>query len=158
MDNLIPISFILNGKKTEVLIPPNITLADMLHDYLGIISVKKGCDTGECGACTVLLNGNPVTSCLILAPQAEGQEVTTLEGLSENGELHPLQKSFIENGAVQCGYCIPGMMLTAAALLKKNPRPQRQEIAKAISGNLCRCTGYIQQIKAIEDASKKLEK
>lgn len=157
MSDLISVSFILNGRKTEVLIPPNITLADMLHDYLGLISVKKGCDTGECGACTVLLNGDPVTSCLILAPQVEGREVITLEGIFKGMELHPLQKSFVENDAIQCGYCISGMIMTSTALLMKNPRPTRQEITEVLSGNLCRCTGYLRQIKAIEDVFKSLK-
>ena len=152
MNELIKISFILNGRKISVYVPPNITLADMLHDYLGLTSVKKGCDTGECGACTVLLNDNPVTSCLVLAPQVEGQRVITVEGIIKGYELHPLQKSFIKRAGFQCGFCTPGILLTSIALLKEKPDLTDKEIKEALSGNLCRCTGYVQIIESIKDA------
>ncbi|RLG86023.1 MAG: (2Fe-2S)-binding protein, partial [Thermoprotei archaeon] len=137
------VRFKLNGRPVEVDVPPNRTLLDVLRRDLGIRSVKRGCERGECGACTVLLNGEPVTSCLILIPQVEGAEVITLEYLHKNGKLHPIQKAFIEAGAVQCGFCTPGFILTAYALLMKNPEPTREEVKKALSGNICRCTGYV---------------
>ncbi len=129
----------------------------MLREDLNFTGVKEGCGIGECGACTVLMNGKPVNSCLVLIGQAEGSEVVTIEGLKgKNGELHPLQEAFIEAGAVQCGYCIPGMILSAEALLQNNPHPTEDLIKEAISGNLCRCTGYRQIIDAVKIASKKI--
>lgn len=130
---------------------------DVLREDLNFTGVKEGCGIGECGACTVLMNGKPVNSCLVLIGQAEGSEVVTIEGLKgKNGELHPLQEAFIEAGAVQCGYCIPGMILSAEALLQNNPHPTEDLIKEAISGNLCRCTGYRQIIDAVKIASKKI--
>ena len=152
------VSFKLNGELVEVDVPPNMTLLDVLRRKLGILSVKRGCERGECGACTVLINGDPVCSCLVLAPQAEGKEIITLEYLSKNGEIHPIQEAFIEAGAIQCGFCIPGFILTAYALLKRNPNPTIDEIKKALEGNLCRCTGYIKIIEAIQLAAKKLQR
>lgn len=151
------VRFRLNGKPVETFTKPNDTLLNLLRRNLGITSVKRGCEVGECGACTVLLDGNPVVSCLILAPTVEGKEITTIEGISKEGELHPLQQAFIKAGAVQCGFCTPGMILTAKALLDKNPNPSLLEIKEAIQGNLCRCTGYTKIIQAIQLASKEIK-
>ena len=125
----------------------------MLREKLGLTGTKEGCGTGECGACTVLVNGEPVNSCLYLAVRADGQSVLTIEGLAQNGQLHPLQQAFIENAAVQCGFCAPGMLLSAKALLDRNPRPTEQEIREGVAGNICRCTGYVKIVKAIQQAS-----
>lgn len=144
------LTFSLNGQQTKVEIEPSLLLVDMLRNRLGLTGTKIGCGEGDCGACTVLLNGQPVNSCLILAAQVEGQEVLTVEGLGTYDKLHPLQEAFIAAGAVQCGFCTPGMLLSAKALLDENPQPTRQQIAKHISGNLCRCTGYAKIIDAIE--------
>ena len=152
--NKINIRFILNKKQVEISVEPNITLLDVLRYKLKLTGTKKGCNRGNCGACTVLLDGKPVYSCLILAPQVNNREVFTVEGLGEPGKLHPLQKAFIKHGAAQCGYCTPGMLLSAKALLDKNPNPTVEEVKEAISGNLCRCTGYSQIIDAILDAAK----
>lgn len=131
-------------------IDSQMTLLEVLREGLGLMGVKEGCDTGNCGACTVLLDGEPVLACLTLAVEAQGREITTIEGLALKGELHPLQRSFIEHGAIQCGYCTPGMLLSAKALLDRNPRPTEQEIKENLYGNLCRCTGYVKIIKAIQ--------
>jgi carbon-monoxide dehydrogenase small subunit len=141
---------IVNSKPVEVKVDPTWTLLYVLREELKLTGTKKGCEKGDCGACTVLLQGKPVNSCLVLALQAEGKEIETIEGLGRADDLHPLQKSFIANGAVQCGFCTPGMLLSAAALLKKNPSPTEKEIRTAISGNLCRCTGYQKIVKAIQ--------
>jgi len=148
------IRFVLNGKEIEIEVPPHWTLLRLLRERLGLTGTKEGCGIGECGACTVLLDGLPVNSCLILVPKVEGRRVETVEGLGSRESLHPLQRSFIEHGAVQCGFCTPGMLMSAKALLEKNPRPTREEIKEAISGNLCRCTGYQQIIEAIEAVGK----
>ena len=153
--NQIKISFTLNGQQVSRETRPNKRLVDFLREDCGCLSVKEGCGEGECGACTVILNGEPVTSCLILAGQVEGDEIITLEGLSQDGELDALQESFMVSGAVQCGFCTSGMILSAKALLAKNPRPSREEIRRALSGNLCRCTGYSKIIKAVEMAIAK---
>lgn len=142
------ISCRVNGDAVQKEINSDLRLIDFLRENLRLTGVKEGCGEGECGACTVLLNGDPVNSCLVLAVQAEGAEIITIEGLAENGELNLLQKAFIDYGAVQCGFCTPGMILSAKALLDKNPHPSETEIRRAISGNLCRCTGY----QAIVDA------
>ncbi len=144
------IRFILNGKEVEVEVPPHWTLLQLLREKLGLTGTKEGCGIGECGACTVLLDGMPVNSCLVLAPKVDGRKVETIEGMGSRESLHPLQRSFIEFGAVQCGFCTPGMLMSAKSLLEKNPHPTREEIKEAISGNLCRCTGYQQIIEAIE--------
>jgi len=144
------IKFTLNGEKVEVDTSPNTTLLDMLRRQLGIKSVKRGCERGECGACTVLMDGKPVYSCLILAPKVDGREIITIEYLSKNGELHEIQKAFIEAGAVQCGFCTSAFILTAYSLLNQNPKPSRKEIVKALEGILCRCTGYVKIIDAID--------
>jgi len=149
----IKISFTLNNRAVTIETYPNKRLVDVLREECGCLSVKEGCGEGECGACTILVNNEPVTSCLMLAGQIEGDTVLTLEGLSENGELDKLQTAFIKSGAVQCGFCTPGMILAARALLVKNSRPTREEIKVALSGNLCRCTGYARIIKAVEMAA-----
>lgn len=148
------ICFNLNGKEVTVMAPPDMTLLELLRERLDLTGTKKGCEIGECGACTVIVNKKAVNSCLVLVPQVEGAEVITVEGLSQNGELDPLQQSFIENHAIQCGFCTPGMLMSAKALLMNNPDPTKEEIMEAISGNLCRCTGYVQIIKAIESVGK----
>lgn len=146
----------VNGKRFSVRVKPYKTLVDVLREDLGFKGVNKGCNRGECGACTVLMDGEPVNSCCVLALQAEGADILTIEGLKEDGKLHPLQKTFIEKGALQCGFCTPGMILSAKKLLDYNPNPTREEIKRAISGNLCRCTGYVKIIDAIEEASNRV--
>ena len=145
-----PIRLKINGVEEEVLVEPWWTLARVLREGLNLTGVKTGCETGDCGACTVLLDGMVMKSCLILAPKAEGREILTIEGLGgENGNLHPLQVAFIEHGAIQCGYCTPGMILCAKALLDENPNADEEEVKQFMSGNLCRCTGYVKIIEAI---------
>lgn len=148
------VSFMLNGKDIEVEAPGNRALLDLLRDDLGVKSVKKGCENGECGACTVLLDGAPVTSCLVLAPQIEGRTVTTIDGLEDDPFMVKLRQAFLEDGAIQCGFCTPGMLISSYALLKGTPKPTADEVKKAIEGNLCRCTGYVAIIKAILHASE----
>ncbi len=143
------LSFILNGLPADVLVKPTDTLLDVLREKLGVVSPKRGCDTGDCGACTVLLEGEPVRSCLTIALTIAGKAVETVEGLSQDGKLHPLQQSFHEHYAAQCGFCTPGMLMSAKALLDKNPKPTREEIVEAISGNLCRCGAYEEIVEAI---------
>jgi carbon-monoxide dehydrogenase small subunit len=140
----------LNGEEVTIYIRPDALLLDVLRDKIGLMGTKEACGQGECGACTVLLDGEPVTSCLVPALKAQGREVVTVEGLASGTELHPLQKAFIEHGAVQCGYCTPGMLMSAKALLDRNPHPTEEEIKEAISGNLCRCTGYLNIVRAIK--------
>jgi aerobic-type carbon monoxide dehydrogenase small subunit (CoxS/CutS family) len=150
------ISFILNGESVEVEIEPHLTLLQLLRDNLELTGTKEGCGMGECGACTVLLDGKAVNSCIFPALEVEGKKVTTIEGLSDGqGNLHPIQKAFIEHGAIQCGFCTPGMVLSAKALLHENPKPSEEEIRDGIAGNLCRCTGYLQIVQAIKAASEK---
>jgi aerobic-type carbon monoxide dehydrogenase small subunit (CoxS/CutS family) len=145
------IEFVLNKHSVAVESPPDITLLTLLRDYLGLTGTKEACEIGECGACSVVLDGRLVNSCLVLAPQVAGREVITIEGVrGADGGLNDMQENFIEYGAVQCGFCIPGMVLAGEALLMRNPRPTRHEIREAISGNLCRCTGYQQIVDAIE--------
>jgi carbon-monoxide dehydrogenase small subunit len=143
----------VNDEEVNIQVKPDAILLDVLRDALGLMGTKEACGQGECGACTVLLDGQPVTSCLVPALKAQGREVMTVEGLASGGELHPLQKAFIEHGAVQCGYCTPGMLMSAKALLDRNPHPTEEEIKEAISGNLCRCTGYVKIVEAIKEAS-----
>ena len=145
----------INSREYELLVADNETLAQILRgSQVNLTGTKQGCETGDCGACTVIMDGKPVNSCLVLAVQANGREVTTIEGLVANGELHPIQRAFMEEGAVQCGFCTPGMVLKAKALLDKNPHPTRQEIRRALTGNLCRCTGYFKIVNAVERASE----
>ena len=148
------ISINLNGETRFVHVEPNDVLLDVLRDKLGIKSPKSGCERGDCGACAVLIDGKSVRSCLVLAIEVDGQEITTIEGLSKDG-LTPLQESFIEHNAFQCGFCAPGVTISATELLNKNPHPNREEIKEAIAGNLCRCTGYESIIEAIEVVAKK---
>ena len=148
----IKIQFNLNGNDVSVTADPNKRLVDFLREDMGMTSVKEGCGEGECGACTIIYNGKAVTSCLMLAGQADGSTIVTLEGVSENGQLNYIQQAFVDAGAVQCGYCTPGMVLSAKALLDKKPDATDEEIRRAMSGNLCRCTGYSKIIKAVEMA------
>lgn len=151
------ITLTVNGKEERVLIETRKTLSYLLREVLGLTGTKEGCGEGECGACTVLLDGKAVNSCMVLAVTAQGKEVLTVEGLAQGEKLHPLQRAFIEEGAVQCGFCTPGMLLTAKALLDRNPNPTEEEIKRSISGNICRCTGYQSIIRAIQGASKMLK-
>ena len=148
----IKIQFNLNGNDVSVTADPNKRLVDFLREDMGMTSVKEGCGEGECGACTIIYNGKAVTSCLMLAGQADCSTIVTLEGVSENGQLNYIQQAFVDAGAVQCGYCTPGMVLSAKALLDKKPDATDEEIRRAMSGNLCRCTGYSKIIKAVEMA------
>jgi carbon-monoxide dehydrogenase small subunit len=145
----------VNGEEYEVAVEPHCTLLEVLRGDLGLTGVKRGCDQGECGACTVLMDGLPVPSCLILAVQAQGRGITTIEGLAKGGELDPIQQAFIEQFGFQCGFCTPGMILTAKALLDRNPHPTEDEIKEAIAGVICRCTGYVQIIEAIQAAAER---
>jgi len=150
------IDFIVNDREYSIDVEPDMRLIDVLRNKLGLTGVKEGCGEGECGACTVLIDGDAVNSCLVMAVQARGKKIITIEGLEKNGELDPLQSAFIENGAVQCGYCTPGMIMSAKALLIKNPKPSEEEIREAIAGNICRCTGYNNIVKAVKMASNNL--
>ena len=141
--------FDINGLPYESEIDVRRTLLEVLRETFGLMGTKKGCNEGECGACTVLLDGRPVLSCLTLAVEAQGKQITTVEGLARDGELDPLQASFIEHGSLQCGFCTPGMLLAARGLLNENPHPDEEEVRRAIAGNLCRCTGYDKIVKAI---------
>ena len=144
----------INGITYEVAVEPRRTLLEVLRDNLSLTGAKKACDTGDCGACTVLMDGKPVASCLVLAVEAQGKDIITIEGLAKDGQLYPIQKAFVEYGAIQCGFCTPGMILSAKALLDRNPKPTEDEVKDAIVGNLCRCTGYAKIIEAIVAASK----
>jgi len=144
----------VNRKVHKLQVPPNKTLLEVLREDLSLSGTKEGCEDGTCGACTVLLDGKPVRSCLILATEAQGRDILTIEGLSDGEKLHPIQEAFIKHGGVQCGFCTPGMILTAKALLDDNPEPTEAEVREAISGNLCRCTGYVKIIKSIMAAVK----
>jgi carbon-monoxide dehydrogenase small subunit len=149
------VSFTLNGRETEVIVKPLTTLQKLLREQLGLTATKAGCKQGGCGSCTVLVNGEPMMSCLLPAEDVEGQEVTTLEGLAHDGELHAIQEAFHEKFAVQCGFCTPGMILVAKALLDRNPSPGREEIVEALTGNYCRCTGYEPIIQAVDEAARR---
>ncbi|MGC1404970.1 MAG: (2Fe-2S)-binding protein [Thermodesulfobacteriota bacterium] len=139
----------VNDHEYDLVIPVNRTLTQVLRENLKLTGTKHGCSVGDCGSCTVLMDGQPVNSCLVLAVEAEGREIQTIEGLAEDGKLHPVQQAFVDKGGIQCGFCSPGMILTAKALLDKNPTPTETEIREAISGNLCRCTGYQKIVEAI---------
>jgi len=141
----------INGRAYELEVRPNMTLLDLLRDELGLTGTKRGCEVGECGACTVLMNGHAVNSCLVLAPQINNHEILTVEGLADGEKLHPLQESFLDHDAVHCGFCTPGMLMSAKDLLDHTPDPSEHEVRTAISGNLCRCSGYQQIVDAIKD-------
>jgi aerobic-type carbon monoxide dehydrogenase small subunit (CoxS/CutS family) len=145
----------VNEEPVEVAFDPAKTLLEVLREDLGLTGTKHGCELGECGACAVLLDGEPVLSCLVLGVECEGRSVTTVEGLAQGPVLHPLQEAFADLGAAQCGYCTPGILCTAKALLDENPKPSREQIQQALSGNLCRCTGYLQIFEAVEEAAKR---
>ncbi len=144
----------INDREYDAAAAPNRTLADFIRYQLGLTGTKKGCEMGDCGSCTVIMDGRPVNSCLVLAVQADGRKITTIEGLETDKGLHPIQDKFVEKGAIQCGFCSPGMILSAKSLLDKNPNPDRSEIRKAVSGNLCRCTGYQKIIDAVESVNR----
>jgi len=146
----------VNGEEREVLAPVHHTLLEVLREDLALTGTKHGCELGECGTCTVLVDGQPVLSCLVLPVECQGRPITTVEGMAAGGVLHPLQQAFVELGAAQCGYCTPGFLLAAQALLAERPRPTRQEIAEATAGNLCRCTGYLKIFEAIELAAERM--
>jgi carbon-monoxide dehydrogenase small subunit len=150
-----PISLKVNGERITTQVPPGKTLLDFLRDDLELKGTKKGCDTGDCGACTVLMDGWPVSSCLVLALEAEGKEITTIEGLTRKGELDPLQQVFVEQGAIQCGFCTPGMIITAKAFLDRHPQAGTAEIKQALSGNLCRCGAYQRIVDACLSVTQK---
>ncbi|EQD26551.1 4-hydroxybenzoyl-CoA reductase, gamma subunit [mine drainage metagenome] len=154
MTRSVPLRLRVNGVPLERSIPSNRILLDLLREDLNLTGTKRGCDLGTCGCCTVLLDGVPTLSCLTLAKLVEGTEVTTVEGLGEHGELTALQRAFVERGATQCGFCTPGFLMTATALLRDHPTVSRKEIQEALSGNLCRCTGYVKIIEAVEAASR----
>lgn len=139
----------VNKKKVELKVDDQRTLLEVLREDLSLTGTKQGCGTGDCGACTVLVDDEPILSCLTLAIDCEGKDITTIEGLAKNGQLHPIQRAFVEKGAIQCGFCTPGMIMASYALLKRNPTPSEQEVKEAIAGNLCRCTGYVKIIDAI---------
>jgi aerobic carbon-monoxide dehydrogenase small subunit len=151
------LSFTVNGDKVDVLVPPYLTLLDALRDEVELTGPKEGCGTGDCGACTVHLDGKPVASCLVLALQARGRSVRTIEGLGTATELHPLQDAFVRHGVPQCGFCIPGVLMAAAALLEEQPAPSEEQIRYGIAGNLCRCTGYTKMVAAITEAAGKMK-
>ena len=148
------IRFELNGQKVDLEVRPDRRVVDLLREDLGLTGTKEGCGAGECGACTVLIDGDARLSCLMLAAQLDGRSVTTIEGLCQDGTLHPIQDAFVEHGAVQCGFCSPGMVLTAVDLLQRHAAPNRQQIRQGLSGNLCRCTGYVKIVDAVEAAAR----
>ncbi len=151
------ITFTVNDREYEVAVAPNKTLTQVLRDDLNLLGTKEGCGVGDCGACTVILDGKPVNSCLVLAVQADGSTIKTIEGVAEGDSLHPVQETFVEMGAIQCGFCTPGMILSATSLLEKNPHPTEQEVRQALSGNLCRCTGYQKIVEAVQEAARRMK-
>lgn len=148
----------LNGNVVSPEVPAHRVLLDLLRDEIGLTGTKEGCGTGDCGACTVLLNGKPVNSCLVLSGELDGADIVTIEGLQIGRELHPIQEAFIQDGGAQCGYCTPGMLMMSKALLDENPTPTEEEIRFALAGNLCRCTGYAKIVKAVQDAARELRR
>ncbi|MCL5037279.1 MAG: (2Fe-2S)-binding protein [Chloroflexi bacterium] len=153
----VKVSFILNGSPVEVEVPSHHTLLEVLRERLNLTGTKEGCGKGECGACTVLMNGEPVCSCMLMITQVEGAEILTIEGLGDLENPHPIQRAFMENGAIQCGFCTPGFIMTAYALLMKNPNPDRKQIKEALSGNICRCTGYMKIEEAVMNAAREVK-
>ena len=151
----IPVRLKVNGEIYDVAIAPYRTLVDVLREEIQLTGTKKGCDVGDCGACTVLLDGKPVNACLILAATVQDAEILTIEGLAKDGKLHPLQEAFIKEGAVQCGFCVPGILMSLKALFDRNPTPTLEETKWAMAGNLCRCTGYTKMFKAVETATRR---
>ena len=149
------ITITVNGGRERLDVPSNMTLLQLLREKLAFTGTKNGCSAGECGACTILMNGQPVNSCMVLAVEADGAEIVTVEGLADGGQLTPIQEAFMEHNAVQCGFCTPGMLISAHALLKRNPHPTEEEIKLALVGNLCRCTGYLRIIQAVQTAAEK---
>jgi aerobic carbon-monoxide dehydrogenase small subunit len=156
MASKVHVSATVNGERVEFLCDPRQSLLECLRDVLNLTGTKEGCNDGNCGACSVLLNGRLVNSCLVLAAEVEGQEVTTVEGLADSGQLHLLQEAFLDNGAIQCGYCTPGMLMASKALLDRNPDPSEEEIRFWLAGNLCRCTGYDKIVRAVKDAATRM--
>jgi aerobic carbon-monoxide dehydrogenase small subunit len=154
----VKISFMLNGKEIHIDVPPDRRVLDILRENLHLTGTKEGCGTGECGACAILVDGQSRLSCLMLAAQLENRSVVTIEGIASDDELHPIQEAFVEQGAVQCGFCTPGMVISAVDLLQRNPSPTRSEIREGLSGNLCRCTGYQKIVDAVQKASDKIKK
>ena len=148
------INLMVNGEKCQVIVEPAESLLDVLRVKLNKTGTKKGCNEGDCGACTVIMNGRPVNACLVLAFEADNADILTIEGLADNAQLHPLQESFIKYGGLQCGFCTPGMIMIAKALLDRNPNPTEEEIRKAVAGNICRCTGYVKIVQSISEAAK----
>ena len=151
------ITLTVNGEAEQAAVPSNKTLMGMLREDLGLTGTKNGCSAGECGACTVMINGEPVNSCMILAVECDGAEILTVEGLAHDGQLHPVQEAIIEAGGVQCGFCTPGILIASRALLDRNPDPSEDEIREALVGNLCRCTGYVRIIDAVKEAARMME-
>ena len=151
------ITMTVNGEKRELDVKPHSRLLDVLREDLGLTGTKEGCGKGECGACTLIMDNKLVASCLVLAPQADGAEIQTIEGLGGKDKLHPIQRTFIETGAVQCGFCIPGMIMSSKKLLDENKNPTEDEIKTGLSGNICRCTGYVKIIDAVKEASRKMK-
>jgi carbon-monoxide dehydrogenase small subunit len=151
------IRLIVNGKSYKISIPPWRTLLEVIREDLGLTGTKEGCSLGECGACTVIMEGRAVNSCLVLATEADGKQITTIEGLADGDRLHPLQQAFVDHGGLQCGFCTPGMIMSAKALLDGNPTPSEEEIRRGIAGNLCRCTGYTKIIESIKAAAENVE-
>jgi carbon-monoxide dehydrogenase small subunit len=149
------ITIMINGALERLDVPSNMTLLQMLREKLALTGTKNGCEAGECGACTILLDGEPVNSCMILAVECQGRQIVTIEGVAPEGELSPVQQAFVDRNAVQCGFCTPGMVLSATALLRRIPNPTEAEIKEALVGNLCRCTGYVRIVDAIQDAATK---
>jgi aerobic carbon-monoxide dehydrogenase small subunit len=152
------LNFLVNHQSVEIEVQSHLTLLEVLRDHLALMGTKEGCGTGDCGACTVLIDGKPVCSCLMLAIEAEGQEVITVEGLATEHTLHPVQRAFIDHGGLQCGFCTPGFLLSSVALLAHNPQPTEDEIRQALAGNLCRCTGYDKIVQAVQAAAEEVNR
>jgi carbon-monoxide dehydrogenase small subunit len=151
---VISLQLVINGQPNKLEVEPHLTLLEVIRSSLGLTGTKEGCSTGHCGACTVLVNGQPISSCLMLAAEANGQRILTVEGLASNGTLHPVQEAFVQQGGLQCGFCTAGMMMSTVALLNGNPQPTEQEIRFSLAGNLCRCTGYHKIVEAVQHAAE----